>query len=165
MSRVVTLTKQRKKSLFQGKLESVGVAKGIVGRCVVATGPIRAKTAVGRVTGKVVNEADYGSEYCMDLSNGTVLEPAAPFRYLNHACEPNCELALWEVPGEGNDLSLEVWLHSLRKIAIGEELTIDYGWPASEAIPCQCNSANCREWVVAEEELPLIKKKRRKSPK
>lgn len=162
---VVSVTKQRKDSLFVGKLDSIGVAKCAVGRCVVATKTIRAKAPVGRVTGKVIQDAEYGSSYCMDLSDGTTLEPAAPFRFLNHACEPNCELVLWKVPKTGKKYSLEIWVHTLRRINEGEELTIDYGWTADMAIPCQCDSPNCREWVVAEEELHLIKKRRRRTPK
>jgi len=162
---VVSLTKQGTESLFKGKYQSIGVAKCVVGRCVMATRLIRGRTAVGRVTGKVVKNVDYGSEYCIDLTNGTALEPAAPFRYLNHACEPNCELVLWKVPRDNKKFTLEVWIHSLRKIASGEELTIDYGWSASDAIPCQCQSANCRQWVVAAEELPLIKQRRRRMAK
>jgi hypothetical protein len=161
----VSLTKQRSKPLFKGKLDSINVAKCAVGRCLLATETIRRGTALGRVTGQVVSDEDYGSEYCMDLSDGTVLEPAAPFRYLNHACEPNCELILWRVPREGKKFGLEIWVHSLQKLVAGEELTIDYGWPADMAIPCQCKSANCRQWVVAEEELAFIKKRRRKTPK
>jgi hypothetical protein len=127
----------------------------------MATDAIRARTPVGRVKGKVIPDGDYSSEYCIDLSNGTVLEPAAPFKFLNHACEPNCELVLWKVPHPVNDTyTLEVWLHTLRRIKPDEELTIDYAWPASVAIPCLCNSANCRNWIVAAEELPLVKKRR-----
>ena len=121
--------------------------------------------AVGRVTGKVIQNSDYGSEYCIDLSNGTALEPAAPFKYLNHSCEPNCELVLWRVPWDTGEVTLEVWLHTLRRVRADEELTIDYAWPATAAIPCQCNSANCREWVVAAEELPLVKRRRARAPK
>lgn len=162
----MSLTKQRApkpkaEPLFEGKLKSIRAAKWTIGQCLMATDAIRARTPVGRVKGKVIPDGDYSSEYCIDLSNGTVLEPAAPFRFLNHACEPNCELILWKVPHPVNDTySLEVWLHTLRRIKSDEELTIDYAWPASVAIPCLCNSENCRNWIVAAEELPLIKKRR-----
>lgn len=159
----VSATKQD--SLFKGKLKSIRVAHCDVGRCLVAKKPIRRSKAVGHVQGKVIKNSKYGSEYCIDLGNGTSLEPAAPFRYLNHACEPNCELVLWRVPWKTGEASREVWLHTLRRIEEGEELTIDYAWPATAAIPCQCNSANCREWVVAEEELPLVKRRRKKKPR
>jgi hypothetical protein len=141
------------------------VANCAVGRCLLATEALRAEVAVGQVRGKVIKNSDYGSEYCIDLSNDTALEPAAPFRYLNHSCEPNCELILWRVPWSTGEVTLEIWLHTLQRIAKGEELTIDYAWSASAAIPCQCNSANCREWIVAEEELPLLKRRRRRIPK
>jgi uncharacterized protein len=152
--------KQKAEPLFEGKLKSIRVAKWSVGQCLTATDALRARTAIGRVKGKVIRDGDYSSEYCIDLSNGTVLEPAAPFKFLNHACEPNCELILWKVPQDDDTYTLEIWLHTLRKIKPDEELTIDYAWPASVAIPCLCNSENCRNWIVAAEELPLIKKRR-----
>jgi hypothetical protein len=46
-----------------------------------------------------------------------------------------------------------VWLQTLRPIATGEELTIDYCWPASSAIPCACPTSKCRGWIVNHEEL------------
>lgn len=144
-------------SLFKGKLDWISVGRCNVGRCVVATRAIRASIPVGRVTGRVMTSADYGSSYCIDLSDDSVLEPAAPFRFLNHSCDPNCELVLWKVPQGGRKYTLEIWLHTLKKVAADEELTIDYAWPADVAIPCQCNSASCRGWVVDREELPLIK--------
>jgi uncharacterized protein len=159
----VNATKQE--ALFKGKLESIRVARCAVGRCLVAAKAIKAEAAVGQVRGKIIKNSEYGSSYCIDLSNGTALEPAAPFRYLNHSCEPNCELILWRVPWKTGELTLEVWLHTLRRIAADEELTIDYAWSANAAIPCQCNSANCREWIVAEEELPLLKRRRKRMPK
>jgi uncharacterized protein len=159
----VSATKQE--SLFKGKLKSIRVADCAVGRCLVATDTIRAETAVGRVRGKVIKSSEYGSEYCIDLGDGTSLEPAAPFKYLNHSCEPNCELILWRVPWNTGEVTLEVWLHTLRRIGAGEELTIDYAWPASAAIPCQCNAANCRQWIVDIEELPLLRRRGKRSPR
>jgi hypothetical protein len=152
-------------SLFKGKLKSIRVANCAVGRCLLATAPIRKNTAVGQVRGKVIKSSEYGSEYCIDLSDGTSLEPTAPFRYLNHACEPNCELVLWRVPWNTGEVTHEIWLHTLRRITDGEELTIDYAWPASAAIPCQCNSANCRQWIVDVMELPLLQRKLKRRPK
>jgi hypothetical protein len=44
----------------------------------------------------------------------------------------------------------------LRTIEPGEELTIDYAWPAEAAIPCACGAAGCRCWIVAAEELRVV---------
>ncbi len=38
----------------------------------------------------------------------------------------------------------------------GEELTIDYGWPAEVAIPCLCGSRHCRGWIVDPDEVELL---------
>jgi len=38
--------------------------------------------------------------YCMDIGNGRVLEPHAPFRYVNHSCEPNCEFDWFDLTAE-----------------------------------------------------------------
>lgn len=155
----------KQEPLFKGKPTSFRVAKCAVGRCLLAKETIRANTAVGRIRGRVISSSDYGSEYCIDLSDGTSLEPAAPFRYLNHACEPNCELILWRVPWNTGEVTHEVWLHTLRRIIAGEELTIDYAWPATAAIPCQCNSENCRQWIVDVAELSLLQQRGQRPPK
>ncbi len=107
---------------------------------------------IGEVTGKIVHQTGYGSEYCIDLDPGRALEPDAPFRYANHSCDPNCELCSWEET-EGDITPDRVWFTALRAIQPGEELTIDYAWDADAAIPCGCGSANCRGWIVEESEL------------
>jgi hypothetical protein len=56
-----------------------------------------------------------------------------------------------------------VAVETLRSIVAGEELTIDYGWPAEQAIPCGCGAEDCRGWVVAEEELHRLPKKSRRA--
>ena len=83
------------------------------------------------------------------------LEPAAPFRYANHSCDPNCELCSWEET-EGDITPDRVWFTALRAIQPGEELTIDYAWEADAAIPCGCGSANCRGWIVDEADLEEV---------
>lgn len=47
-------------------------------------------------------------------------------------------------------------LFSICDIDIGQELTIDYNWPAIFAIPCACRSAQCRGWIVAPQDLPQL---------
>jgi len=127
------------------------------GRGIFVTKPFTAEAVVGEVTGEIIKTADYGSQNCMDLGRHGVLEPNPPFQFLNHSCEPNCEL-LWELdddPKTGKRRP-RVYVQTLRAIAIGDQLTLEYAWPADEAIPCQCRSPQCRGWVVAAEELHLI---------
>ena len=42
---------------------------------------------------------------------------------------------------------------ALRPIAIGEELSYDYAFPANLAEPCRCGSANCRGLIIEEDAL------------
>jgi hypothetical protein len=110
---------------------------------------------IGPIQGQIVVDPDYGSEYGIDIGDADrTLEPAAPFRFLNHSCQPNGALVVCdEQDEEGTPLDPSVWLEILSEIAPGEALTIDYSWPAVAAIPCQCGTANCRGWIVAPEDL------------
>ena len=64
-------------------------------------------------------------------------------RFINHACEPNCESVI-----EGR----RVYIDALRAIAPGEELTYDYQIQREPDDPadvdtifaCHCGSARCR---------------------
>jgi uncharacterized protein len=107
---------------------------------------------IGPILGEVMDPG-HGSEYAIDLGDRT-LEPAAPFRFLNHSCQPNCELVIHEEVGEdGMPGEQSVWLEILSEIAPHEPMTIDYAWPADVAIPCQCGATSCRGWIVDPEEL------------
>jgi hypothetical protein len=110
---------------------------------------------VGQVQGTVIDDAQYESDYCMEIGDHAALEPAGPFRYLNHSCHPNCALIEIEVEYEEGTAVPELWLQVEREIAPGEQMTIDYAWPAGHATPCSCGSPNCRKWIVAAEARPL----------
>ncbi|MEN6498785.1 MAG: SET domain-containing protein [Thermoguttaceae bacterium] len=112
---------------------------------------------IGPIAGTVVDDPLYASEYCMAIGEYAALEPAAPFRYMNHSCHPNCALVELEIEREdGSTAPAELWVETLDTIAPGEQLTIDYGWPAEVAIPCRCGCADCRGWVVADDDLDRI---------
>ena len=127
-----------------------------VGLGVFTRQAFRRREIIGDICGKIVESATYDSPFCMELGLGRALEPIGVFRFLNHSCDPNCELFFYVPAARGNGRQREpadrLWLKSLRQIAIGEELTIDYAWPAERAIPCLCGAANCRGWIVASEE-------------
>jgi len=112
---------------------------------------------IGRIHGKRIDDPEHESDYFIELDQRHGLEPSAPFRYLNHSCQPNAALIKVEpeheddAPGE-----TEIWVEALAQIEPGEELTIDYGWLADAAIPCRCGSPNCRGWIVAEGELQRV---------
>ena len=133
--------------------KKVIVKESSLGNAVYALRHFESDVQIGEITGTVVEDPDYGSDYCMECGEGRSLEAAAPFRFLNHSCEPNCELIIWEGDSPSD---WDLCLHSIKAIEPGDELTIDYAWPVSAAIPCLCRSENCRGWIVAENVLLLI---------
>ena len=183
---------------------------------------IPAGTPIGRARGTVVHGAEYSSDYCIAAGDDLVLEPAPPFCYLNHSCEPNCSLMHYvseeeldgteaegnleygatkddlygedidpdgelaedddccfgdggaatietaddsaerddlpdeeedEPPYNDDEHGIEIWVETTRDIMPGEELTIDYSWPADRAMKCLCGAKTCRGWIVDPEEL------------
>jgi hypothetical protein len=238
----------------------VRVDKTAYGLGVFAYAFIPKGTPIARIAGKIVIDPDYGSDYCISAGDGKVLEPAPPFCYLNHACEPNCLLTQYvrecdetneENLEEGNlettdleresddsdeiddndeldeddecffgdgsapdktdsndnsisnsaaadadsklrsnsisvtknrvskniskskaeevnddfveyepefddDIDSELWVETLRDIFPGEQLTIDYAWPADKKAKCLCGCKKCRGWIAAEDELELL---------
>ena len=84
----------RREDLDLGKVFPCGVriAKTSYGLGVFTFAFVPKGTPIARVSGRVIHDPNYGSDYCIDAGEGKVLEPAPPFCYLNHACEPNCQL-------------------------------------------------------------------------
>jgi hypothetical protein len=107
------------------------------------------------VSGDVLFDVAEASEYSIDLSDGRLLEPAEPFCYLNHSCEPTCELINY-TPDDADAYEHEVVVRALRTLQPGQELTIDYAWSAEAAIKCGCQSARCRGWIVSAEQLDQL---------
>ena len=83
--------------------------------------------------------------YCLHLDGGTVIDGhrmGGECRFVNHSCEPNCEIQKWTVGGH-----YRMALFSLKDISPGEELTYDYNFSLfnpHEGQSCQCGSAKCR---------------------
>ena len=120
------------------------------GKGVFARKDFRKGEVVGIVKGRKYPYKSFpvaSESYVMELDANTVLNPSTPFRYLNHACNPNCEM---QSDGE------HIRIITLKSIKHSQELTIDYGWPAYFAIPCGCGSSICRGFIVAEKELDLV---------
>lgn len=87
-----------------------------------------------------------------DLDGGKGRNPA---RYINHSCAPNCEAFI----GRGR-----IWIHALRDIKEGEELTYNYGFDVDtwEDHPCRCGSQRCIGYIVAEDQWPKLLKAMKK---
>ena len=84
----------------------------------------------GRSRAEIFDGDEYESDYCMALGENSALEPDAPFRFLNHSCQPNCALLEYEVEYDDGTDGSELWLTVEADIEPGEQMTIDYGWPA-----------------------------------
>lgn len=64
--------------------------------------------------------------YCLHLDGGLVIDGhrmGGDGRFVNHSCQPNCEMQKWSVNGH-----FRMALFSLRDILPGEELTYDYNF-------------------------------------
>lgn len=118
--------------------------------------PIAKGTYILEYVGEVVTEREFkqrmGSiylndthHYCLHLDGGLVIDGqrmGSDCRFVNHSCEPNCEMQKWSV----NGLSRMV-LFAKKAIEQGEELTYDYNFSLfnpSEGQPCRCNTTQCR---------------------
>jgi hypothetical protein len=139
--------------VFKTKLPAVRVAPARHGLGVFAERRLRSSRIIARVQGEIIRDEYYGSDYCMDLGPGMSLEPGDAFRFMNHSCEPNCELMLED--GKGESLP-KMWVRALRDIEPDEELTIDYQWSHEHAIPCGCGSTRCRGWICDPADLPKL---------
>merc|ERR1719234_1689496 len=63
-------------------------------------------------------------------------------RFVNHACEPNCEMEKWTVGGLSR-----MALFSLRDILPGEEICYDYNFSlfnTDQGQECKCGAKTCR---------------------
>lgn len=129
----------------------------IGGHGLFATAAIAEGTAVSRVGGRLVTEAELIAEFqaaaaqpeptyidtisvAADLH--LVLPPRRDNGYGNHSCDPN----LWWTDA--------YTLTARRDIAAGEELTNDYGTSAGLAdfvMPCNCGTPLCRGSVTGED--------------
>ncbi len=137
--------------------KSVRIGATRVGKGVFARRRYPAEAVIGEIEGQIIDDPHYGSDYCMNIGDGRTLEPAAPFRYVNHSCEPNCEFDFFDLPDAGQtDTRRRVFLIALREIKPGEELTIDYNWAAASAIACRCQSPSCRGWIVDPGQLDAL---------
>lgn len=146
-------------------MKGVRIGQTPHGYGVFATRGYRPGQVIGRVTGRLVEDPEFGSEYCIDVGTDRSLDPAPPFRFLNHSCEPNCELVSEDVEDDcGKVVGVRVWVEAIRAIDPGEELRIDYAWPADTSIPCGCRSPNCRGWIVAADQVHLVRRRRPRRP-
>ena len=97
---------------------------------------------IGEIKGRVF-VPDETSEYHISFGDEEVIDPRAPFRFLNHSCTPNVEVVY-----HGDEKGKALYVKALRDILVGEEIRNDYAWNPSYAIPCECGTPFCRGWIV-----------------
>jgi hypothetical protein len=143
------------KGLCVKRGSEVIVGTSPLGKAVFASRKFRSGQKVGTLQGRIFQDEGYGSSYCIDFGQNWSFEPDPPFRFLNHSCQPSCELIIWEA--DDHPKRSRLCLYAVRSIEAGEELTIDYGWSSDAAIPCRCGAPNCRGWIVARDQLADVK--------
>jgi SET domain-containing protein len=81
-----------------------------------------------------------------------------PARLINHSCTPNCR---------SENSRGHIWVVAMRDIAIGEEITFDYGFPLSEwsRHPCRCGVPSCAGYIVAKAQRWRLRKILRQAEK
>lgn len=135
---------------------------GVHGRGVYAAAPIPAGTRIIEYTGERItwqqaldrhphDPAQPNHTFYFHLDGGLVIDAlygGNNARWINHACEPNCE---------AEELDGRVFIKALRDLTPGEELFYDYGLVLDERhtakvkkqFACWCGAATCRGTMLA----------------
>ena len=127
--------------------------------------PIRRKTRVVEYDGERITaeEADrryngVSRTYLYGLDDGkTVIDGHGMGAYLNHSCDPNCEV---------DEIKGRVWIFAIRDIAAGEELLWDYNlYDDEDPAPCHCGSRKCRGTMYSREWMAKMRRKEARKKK
>uniref|UniRef100_A0A9J7ZKC1 Ash1 (absent, small, or homeotic)-like (Drosophila) n=1 Tax=Cyprinus carpio carpio TaxID=630221 RepID=A0A9J7ZKC1_CYPCA len=117
---------------------------------------LRAGQFIIEYLGEVVSEQGFrtrmmeqyfsnSGHYCLNLDSGMFIDSyhmGNEARFINHSCEPNCEMQKWSVNGV-----YRIGLFALKDINSGTELTYDYNFHSfntEEQQVCKCGSEGCR---------------------
>jgi len=146
---------------FSGKVEKRG--SDIEGRGLFCIAPISAGETVvvkgGHVFDRTTRDALAKSLGPAEIQIGDDLfigpmtpeEREASMMCLNHSCEPNLGIVG------------QIEFRAMRRIAVGEELTFDYGTGDDDdwSMNCQCGSKTCRGMVSGQDwRLPEVQRRR-----
>jgi hypothetical protein len=106
---------------------------------------------VGRIVNKEQDNV-YGMKISdMDLWIDPRKSTGCLAKYMNHSCEPNCNLEQWAVDGLPR-----MCFFAIEDIKSGEELTFDYNWElkavskdmfVKSATKCKCWKPKCRVYI------------------
>jgi uncharacterized protein len=126
---------------------------------VFTTAPIRKGARIVEYTGPRISpeEADRRYEgaprtYLYGLEDGkTIIDGDGMGAYLNHSCEPNCQV---------DEIHGRVWIFALRDIGTGEELAWDYNlYDDDGPAPCHCGSPKCRGTMYSREWMATLRRR------
>lgn len=101
-------------------------------------------------------DQEFDDTYSLLLEKGWLLDMVDQNRWINHSCDPNCEV---EAEYEGPEDSWAC-ITAIRPIRAGEEITYDYCFSAELAEPCRCGASICRGYIVDPDELSRVAKTR-----
>lgn len=119
---------------------------------VIATRAFTTDEIVAEVEGIAWREGDnIDDKYSLWIDDGLYYDMVDQTRWIDHSCDPNSLIDC----GLEDDGEVFARIIALRPIAVGEELTYDYAFPAHLAEPCRCGSPRCRGLIIDEDALPL----------
>ncbi len=131
------------------KYDVVARKSGIDGFGAFAAEPIPAHRKIGEIRGESISVSEArrraaGKARIMivEISQKKAIDASQssdPMRFTNHGCSPNARLQI-------RDGRIE--FYALRPIAVGEEITVNYGETHHEGtLKCRCGAANCIGWL------------------
>lgn len=127
------------------------VRSPIDGYGVVAAKPFAEGDEISEIDGVVWKDGDgVDDRYSLWIEDGLYFDMVDQTRFINHSCEPNARVDA----GITDDGQAWATVIALKPIAIGEEVSYDYAFPADLAEPCRCGSPRCRGLIIDEEALP-----------
>lgn len=128
----------------------IGKSK-IHGKGIFASKDIKKGEIIALIKGRVVNflvknkkDAQHGPDW-VGICHNTWIDPAEPFCYLNHSCNPNA------------GIKGKVETVALKNIKKDEEITIDYSITEETVnwkMKCGCGSKGCRKIIQSIQFLP-----------
>ena len=86
--------------------------------------------------------------YMMEIDSNQIIDArfrGNQARFINHSCDPNCQLEKWNVGG-----ATRIGIFAIKDIKPGEELSYDYQLWTRSRVRCCCGAANCRGLLGSE---------------
>jgi hypothetical protein len=135
----------------------LAVRRARAGLGLFAKAPIPKGACIIEYTGKLLTKEEYqasNSRYLWDIGPGKTLDGSPrsnKARYINHSCKPNCD---------PNVYKRRVYIHALRDIKPGEELSYNYGKDYfDEYIGKNCRCLKCMPEMPAKPAKAVAKAK------